>query len=179
MTRRDLAWTTAAVLVALWWWQRENSGSTTPVAEDPVRLSLENSTRYQYDADGLQVSVLQSPRAEHLKSGEDRLYQPEMRARLQNGERQLRAALAERNAAKNLITLSGGVHGEQKSGTHHYQIDTASLHYHPESQIAETADPITLASESSRTDAIGARWDMNSNRITLDHDIRSTYETAR
>ena len=102
-----------------------------------------------------------------------------MRARLQNGERQLRAALAERNAAKNLITLSGGVHGEQKSGTHHYQIDTASLHYHPESQIAETADPITLASESSRTDAIGARWDMNSNRITLDHDIRSTYETAR
>ena len=91
----------------------------------------------------------------------------------------MRAALAERNAAKNLITLSGGVHGEQKSGTHHYQINTASLYYHPESQIAETADPITLASESSRTDAIGARWDMNSNRITLDHDIRSTYETAR
>ena len=46
------------------------------------------------------MSVLQSPRAEHLKSGEDRLYQPQMRARLQNGERQLRAALAERNAAK-------------------------------------------------------------------------------
>ena len=44
MTRRDLIWTTAAVLVALWWWQRENSGSTTPAAEDPVRLSLENST---------------------------------------------------------------------------------------------------------------------------------------
>ncbi len=178
MTRRDLIWTTAAVFVALWWWQRENSGSTTPAAEDPVRLSLENSTLYQYDADGLQVSVLQSPRAEHLKSGEDRLYQPQMRARLQNGERSLRAALAERNAAKNRITLSGGVVGEQTSGTHHYHITTASLHYHPEQQQAETADPITLTSETSRTEAVGARWDMNTNHFTLDHNLKSTYEPA-
>ena len=178
MTRRDLAWTTAAVLVALWWWQRENSGSTAPAAEDPVRLSLENSTLYQYDADGLQVSVLQSPRAEHLKSGEDRLHQPEMRARLPNGERRLRAALGERNAAKNLITLSGGVHGEQKSGAHHYHIDTATLHYHPEQQLAETTDPVTLTSENSRTEALGARWDMDNNRFTLEQNIRSTYEPA-
>ena len=161
MNRRNLLWIAAAAIVALWWWQRENRGAVLPLAEDPVRLSLTNSTLYQYDANGAQVSVLHSPQAEHLKNGEDRLHQPEMRVRLKNGERSLRAALAERNAAKNRITLSGGVVGEQTS------------------QIAETADPITLASESSRTDAIGARWDMNSNRITLDHDIRSTYETAR
>jgi len=179
MNRRNLLWIAAAAIVALWWWQRENRGAVLPLAEDPVRLSLTNSTLYQYDADGIQVSVLHSPQAEHLKDGSDRLHQPEMRVRLKNGERSLRAALAERNAAKNLITLSGGVVGEQTSGTHHYHITTASLHYHPEQQQAETADPITLASEASRTDAIGARWDMNSNRITLDHDIRSTYETAR
>ena len=108
----------------------------------------------------------------------DRLHQPEMRVRLKNGERSLRAALAERNAAKNLITLSGGVVGEQTSGTHHYQIDTPRLHYHPEQQLAETADPITLTSETSRTEAVGARWDMNTNHFTLDHNLKSTYEPA-
>ena len=100
MNRRNLLWIAAAAIVALWWWQRENRGAVLPVAEDPVRLSLENSTLYQYDADGAQVSVLHSPQAEHLKDGSDRLHQPEMRVRLKNGERSLRAALAERNAAK-------------------------------------------------------------------------------
>lgn len=178
MNRRNLLWIAAAALVALWWWQRENHGAVLPVAEDPVRLSLTNSTLYQYDADGIQVSVLHSPQAEHLKDGSDRLHQPEMRVRLKNGERSLRAALAERNAAKNRITLSGGVVGEQTSGTHHYQITTASLHYHPEQQQAETADPITLTSETSRTEAVGARWDMNTNHFTLDHNLKSTYEPA-
>ena len=162
MNRRNLLWIAAAALVALWWWQRENRGAVLPLAEDPVRLSLTNSTLYQYDADGAQVSVLHSPQAELLK----------------NGERSLRAALAERNAAKNRITLSGGVVGEQTSGTHHYHITTASLHYHPEQQQAETADPITLTSETSRTEAVGARWDMNTNHFTLDHNLKSTYEPA-
>ena len=178
MNRRNLLWIAAAALVALWWWQRENHGAVLPLAEDPVRLSLTNSTLYQYDADGAQVSVLHSPQAEHLKNGEDRLHQPEMRVRLKNGERSLRAALGERNAAKNLITLSGGVVGEQKSGKHHYQINTIRLHYHPEQQLAETTEPVTLTSETSRTTADGARWDMNTNRFTLDHNIQSTYEPA-
>ena len=178
MNRRNLLWIAAAAIVALWWWQRENRGAVLPLPEDPVRLSLTNSTLYQYDADGAQVSVLHSPQAEHLKDGSDRLHQPEMRVRLKNGERSLRAALAERNAAKNLITLSGGVVGEQTSGTHHYQIDTTRLHYHPEQQLAETADPITLTSETSRTEAVGARWDMDNNRFTLEQHIRSTYEPA-
>ena len=92
MNRRNLLGIAIAAIVALWWWQRENRGAVLPLAEDPVRLSLTNSTLYQYDADGAQVSVLHSPQAEHLKNGEDRLHQPEMRVRLKNGERSLRAA---------------------------------------------------------------------------------------
>ena len=178
MTRRDLIWTTLAAITAFWWWQRENSDSALPAIEDPVRLSLENSTLYQYDASGMRVSMLHSPLAEHLTDGSDRLHQPEMRARLPNGERSLRATLGERNAAKNLITLSGGVIGEQTSGAHHYRIETPRLHYHPEQQLAETTEAVTFRSENSHSEALGARWDMKNNHLTLDQNIRSTYEPA-
>ncbi|MDO4643234.1 MAG: LPS export ABC transporter periplasmic protein LptC [Cardiobacteriaceae bacterium] len=178
MKRRSLMWLALALFITLWWWQRENGGTVLSPNEDPVRLSLTNSTLYQYDEAGKQVTVLHSPYAEHWKNGEEHLQQPEMQNRLPDGHRRLHAASAVRNAEKNLITLSGTVEGEQITAKHHYRLNTDSLHYYPNMQLAETDDPIILSSENSRTEAVGARWQMSSNLFTLKKDIRSTYAPA-
>ena len=179
--RRQLrltCWLLAAVAVTLWWWQRESGTGTQSRVEDPVRLSLADVTLYQYGTDGKRSTTVRAPYAEHRKNGEDHLDRPDVQTLLPNGERRLRAEHAVRNSEKNRITLSGDVRGEQDDSGHHYRITTDHLDYYPENRYAATAAAITLESDNSRTDADGAHWDMNNNRITLKHNIRSTYDPS-
>lgn len=81
-------------------------------------------------------------------------------------------------ANNELILLSGKVRIERTSGPQNRPVTlyTDRLRIHPDTEFAETDRPVTLLSDTRRTDAIGMRAYVQEGRIQLLNDVQVSYE---
>jgi len=77
-----------------------------------------------------------------------------------------------------LILLSGNVRIDRVSGPNNRPVKlfTDKLRIHPESDFAETDQPVTMISNKRRTDAIGMRAYIREGKLQLLDNVRVSYE---
>ena len=169
-----------AALTVWWWTQRFASLPPAPTEHNTPTLTLENTTSYRYGENGLRMDTLQAHSVQyHDESGDTHFLNPVLERNTQEARFHAEGDTG-LLAANDTITLIGNARMQRlTNGAVEITVTSHSLHYDPAAQALSSADEVTITTPDSRTLSQGAVWQLASNYLILEQNVRSHYEPRR
>lgn len=151
---------------------------STASDEEPDYYGKQLSHR-QYSATGVLNQEFTAEESEHFPVAAVTLFiQPHIIVTSEDGERwQIDSQLGKSQDAKQLVTLSQQVEIKpiDPRPNESLLVETEVLHYHTDSQIAETDEPVKITSSDALINSTGMSLSIPTQILELNHQVNTRY----
>lgn len=151
----------------------------TVVGDEEADYYGEQLNHRQFSAEGILVQQLSAKQSEHFPlSAVTHFIEPHIIVTSDSGERwQIDAKLGKTQDEKHLVTLSKQVEIQPVNSLPNEDllVETEVLHYHTDSQIAETQELVKITSTNAWINSRGMTLSIPAQTMELNHQVKTRY----